>query len=721
MFRFRGTAATYHSYTGYQLAKMKSQYQYLIPIFIYIISIGIYLHPLTTSPTPSISPKIKQRWNLIYNPTPQLDELHIMHIDQHDIRGGTSSSWIDAWHNDYWGRPLTSESSHKSWRPVSIWSFRFIKGGYIGQYIFAVVGKAIGSFIDGILKLLFTGSVATRDNDESSSSLNKDETLASELFVHRIVNVLIHTAIVQLIGTVSSLLFSGDKKDDINLHLYTKYISQLLFALHPLHVEAVVNVANRPHILALLFNATIVDPSVPLLAMAILAMAGLLTAETAIFQFPAIVLTMTGIRYREELKIMEIQRSRKSDDMKSTQQEVEQQQQSPLVKTFINLLPRYILLVLISVTYLIYRHYNDTLSIPDGLIRPAENPFYDMTAITRVINYSYILSIHIMKSLSIDLVGFSHEYGYDCIPKMKSFHDIRLILPVTLFCFIVVACVWSWYGMDTTQRSREGSKRVASVYEERIQRILLTLVFFSWIATLFPISGILKVGTFVADRIAVASSFGTCIFAGRLFAVWIAGVNNKKSTKAVNSLKKSYTKLLKIFILFCMCTFHLAKQTHKRSAEWMDSVPLFESSLKTCPRSIKSNLEMSKLYSGLVPHLLDLDKALSLISTAQSIDPEYCDVHQQYAHVYFQQSKYISFEEEMVQSLLCSFTMGQAMNNWNKYWKVVLNDGKNDAAKARYDMYMARIRAAVENDQDERRLEEEKKRQKKNGKVNDEL
>ena len=60
------------------------------------------------------------------------------------------------------------------------------------------------------------------------------------------------------------------------------------------------------------------------------------------------------------------------------------------------------------------------------------------------------------------------------------------------------------------------------------------------------------------------------------------------------------------------------------------------------------------------------------------------------------------------------------MNNWNKYWKVVLNDGKNEAAKARYDSYMAKIRAAVENDQDERRLEEEKKR-KKIRKVNDEL
>ena len=66
----------------------------------------------------------------------------------------------------------------------------------------------------------------------------------------------------------------------------------------------------------------------------------------------------------------------------------------------------------------------------------------------------------------------------------------------------------------------------------------------------------------------------------------------------------------------------------------------------------------------------------SLIGTAQSIDPTFCDVHQQYAHVYFQQSKYTHFEEEMVKSLLCPFTMGQTLNSWNKYWKVSSMGGR---------------------------------------------
>lgn len=84
----------------------------------------------------------------------------------------------------------------------------------------------------------------------------------------------------------------------------------------------------------------------------------------------------------------------------------------------------------------------------------------------------------------------------------------------------------------------------------------------------------------------------------------------------------------------------------------------------------------------------------SLIRIAQSIDPTYCDVHQQYAHVYFQQGKFIDFEEETVNALICKFTMGQAMNNWNRYWEVVLRQG-DVRAKERYDRYMKRIKDEV--------------------------
>lgn len=86
----------------------------------------------------------------------------------------------------------------------------------------------------------------------------------------------------------------------------------------------------------------------------------------------------------------------------------------------------------------------------------------------------------------------------------------------------------------------------------------------------------------------------------------------------------------------------------------------------------------------------------SLIGTAQSIDPTFCDVHQQYSHVYFQQANYIDFEEELVQSLMCPYTMGQALTNWKKYWNAVLQGGQNTEVRARYDKHMATMKVAVE-------------------------
>lgn len=77
-------------------------------------------------------------------------------------------------------------------------------------------------------------------------------------------------------------------------------LSKLIFALHPTHVEAVANAANRPHVLAVLSSVLVVDYRTHII-MVVLGMAcGLLSCETAIFQVPAILVTMTVIKYRSE-------------------------------------------------------------------------------------------------------------------------------------------------------------------------------------------------------------------------------------------------------------------------------------------------------------------------------------------------------------------------------------------------------------------------------------
>ena len=60
--------------------------------------------------------------------------MHIMSKDNKDIQGNEDESLFETlkqiFQNDYWGRPMNSPSSHKSWRPLTVMSFRYLKGLY---------------------------------------------------------------------------------------------------------------------------------------------------------------------------------------------------------------------------------------------------------------------------------------------------------------------------------------------------------------------------------------------------------------------------------------------------------------------------------------------------------------------------------------------------------------------------------------------------------------
>ncbi len=149
----------------------------------------------------------------------------------------------------------------------------------------------------------------------------------------------------------------------------------------------------------------------------------MLSCETAIFYLPAIVLSWIYLDFinRKNSK----SRSRPSSEWETLQE------------TVFKLLPRIIFVSFTTFVYLSMRHFLKWISIPDGLIRPAENPFFDLKGKVRVMSYAYVLSVHVIKSLGlglVDLVGFSHEYGFDCVEKISDWRDGRLMFPIALFC-----------------------------------------------------------------------------------------------------------------------------------------------------------------------------------------------------------------------------------------------------------------------------------------------
>ena len=54
----------------------------------------------------------------------------------------------------------------------------------------------------------------------------------------------------------------------------------------------------------------------------------------------------------------------------------------------------------------------------------------------------------------------------------------------------------------------------------------------------------------------------------------------------------------------------MGRKVVKRGYEWMDSFTLLQSSLEHCPNSAKSNLEMSKVHTGLYKEKFDLGVSL---------------------------------------------------------------------------------------------------------------
>eukprot|EP00568_Trieres_chinensis_P018350 CAMPEP_0183326098 /NCGR_PEP_ID=MMETSP0160_2-20130417/81354_1 /TAXON_ID=2839 ORGANISM="Odontella Sinensis, Strain Grunow 1884" /NCGR_SAMPLE_ID=MMETSP0160_2 /ASSEMBLY_ACC=CAM_ASM_000250 /LENGTH=394 /DNA_ID=CAMNT_0025494015 /DNA_START=527 /DNA_END=1711 /DNA_ORIENTATION=+ len=373
---------------------------------------------------------------------------------------------------------------------------------------------------------------------------------------------------------------------------------------------------------------------------------------------------------------------------------------SSMIKAGISLIPRYFIVISVGLTYFIGRHMFDTLSIPDGLIRPAENPYYALTGIERALTYTLVLSSHIGKAFLVDPVGFSHEYGFDCVRKVVSFaplDDMRLFIPIGLVMgSVVITCECIMAGLQVFTN---------------------WLLMLAWLATLFPVSGFIKVGTSIADRISVPSTFAVSLVGGRALAGFILefGSGLTGPSSSVGSDRKSswisiraWTVLKTVVVLLGLSSMWI--KVDRRASEWMDSVTLLESSLSSCPRSAKSNLEISKIYSGLYPEKHDLKKALSYLKIVEEIDPDYCDVHQQFAHCHIQEGKYLEFEERLTKALMCPFSMGGSLPLWQQYWKLVTADPVSgaDAAK-RMAKYQKIIEKAV---QEESEKEEKAEREK---------
>ncbi|XP_068920304.1 protein O-mannosyl-transferase TMTC4 isoform X3 [Petaurus breviceps papuanus] len=130
-------------------------------------------------------------------------------VNNKDLRAETPVG--DLWHHDFWGSKLSSNTSHKSYRPLTILTFRinyYLSGGF------------------------------------------------HPVSFH-IVNILLHCSISVLMLDVFSILFGGlqytSKGRRLNLAPKSSLLAALFFAVHPVHTECVAGIVGRADLLGALF------------------------------------------------------------------------------------------------------------------------------------------------------------------------------------------------------------------------------------------------------------------------------------------------------------------------------------------------------------------------------------------------------------------------------------------------------------------------------------
>ncbi|XP_065645098.1 protein O-mannosyl-transferase TMTC4 isoform X2 [Hydra vulgaris] len=293
-----------------------------------------------------------------------------------DIRSHTSV-W-QVFQNDFWGTSIRSNISHKSYRPLTVLSFKldyFLAGGY----------KPWG---------------------------------------FHLVNIVLHTINSIFILQVFSVLFGGIRISSDGRKIFTSpkasLLCGILFAIHPIHTESVAAIVGRADLLCctsfiLSFLCYSKHCYLDNGTWKYFLMSIILCAVSMFFKEQGI--TILGVCVGYELVM--IMKLNNIDNICNISQQKS--------------LKRILLLTIWGLGLLLFRIYIMSSSLPNFSFQ--DNPgSFQKSLIVRVYNYIYHYSINIWLLLSPHWLCFDWAMG--CIPIVGSLTDLRLFAPMfMILCF----------------------------------------------------------------------------------------------------------------------------------------------------------------------------------------------------------------------------------------------------------------------------------------------
>ncbi|XP_063142940.1 protein O-mannosyl-transferase TMTC1 isoform X4 [Rattus norvegicus] len=420
-------------------------------------------------------------------------------VNNPDVRPGAPLRWA-VFANDFWGKGLADSTSHKSYRPLCVLSFR--------------------------LNIFLTG-------------MNP--------FYFHAVNVILH-CLVTLV-----LMYTCDKTVFKNRGL--AFVTALLFAVHPVHTEAVAGIVGRADVLAcLLFLLAFLSyhrsldqdcagqcfpPTASpffLLLSLFLGTCAMLVKETGV--------TVFGVCLVYDL----FSPSHKQDKLCLTGNS-----NRSFLLTLRPFLKRAILVISYVTVILYFRLWIMGGTMP--LFSEQDNPAsFSPYILTRFLTYSYLLAFNVW--LLLAPITLCYDWQVGSIPLVETIWDVRNLATILL---AVVMALLSLHCVAAFKR----------LEHKEVLAGLLFLVF-----PFIPASNLFfRVGFVVAERVLYMPSMGYCILFVHGLSKLCAGLSRCGAT----SLMASTVLLLLLF----------SWKTVKQNEIWLSRESLFRSGVQTLPHNAK--------------------------------------------------------------------------------------------------------------------------------------
>uniref|UniRef100_A0A8C1ZM94 dolichyl-phosphate-mannose--protein mannosyltransferase n=1 Tax=Cyprinus carpio TaxID=7962 RepID=A0A8C1ZM94_CYPCA len=321
-------------------------------------------------------------------------------INNKDLNPDTPLSNI--WKNDFWGSNLSSNSSHKSYRPLTVLTFRI-------NYLLAGGLHPIG---------------------------------------FHMLNVALHCVISVLMIDVFAILIGGLVHDGrgvkLNLSPKASFLAALFFAAHPVHTESVAGIVGRADLLcALFFQLSFL--------VYCKAFQGGDKKFSVLWIFSSILLCAVAMLCKEQGITVLVSENmypfeRVAGQIKLYAISCHSFGPNDLWIDF------YFLLVLLFLggSFLLYARWRIMGTGPPSFTEVDNPASFAENVILRIVNYNYYYSLNAWLLLCPWWLCFDWSMG--CVPLIKSATDWRIVWPLLLWCCLMGLVYQALCSQDSNKR-----------------------------------------------------------------------------------------------------------------------------------------------------------------------------------------------------------------------------------------------------------------------------